>query len=135
MHCDLRQKFDYRVVFAVWAAGMLAACTTAPSARPPGMAETAMEMFPDCREEIQGYVDLARLAATYGRDWDVFQDALGDMKAQVLDCADEKIPENAVQTIGNSRPRGSAANTHARANKQGERLPPPSLLRLFSTAM
>jgi len=134
MHCDLRQKFDYRVVFAVWVAGMLAACTTAPSARPPGMAETAMEMFPDCREEIQGYVDLARLAATYGRDWDVFQDALGDMKAQVLDCAGE-TPENAVQTIRNGRSGGSGANTHACANKQGNRLPPPSLLRLFSTAM
>jgi len=54
--------------------------------------------FPECRDEIRGYVDLVHLAATYDRNWDIFDNALGDMEEQVLDCVTDttQADENSV---------------------------------------
>lgn len=75
---------------ALMLAGLTAGCASWDSAdSESAQAQTlsaAVDMYPQCRNELRAFVDLAELASTYGHNWTVFQDAMDVMNQQVVDC-------------------------------------------------
>jgi hypothetical protein len=57
-------------------------------AGPEAEAPPSLEQFPQCRAEILGFLAVARLARR-SEDSSVFEDALGTLARQALDCMEE----------------------------------------------
>jgi hypothetical protein len=81
----------------------LAACAESPLPPPPTTASgpsppqsalqpTATRLFPECGDEIRAFLDLTRLARQYGDGWEVFEDAIGTLQEQLVDCINENYP-------------------------------------------
>ena len=70
----------------------LCACAEPSQSPEPPFFPAAVKMFPQCAREMQAYVDVTALAKSYGSDWDLFDDALDDLRARVLDCIEDAGP-------------------------------------------
>jgi hypothetical protein len=72
----------------------LALCSCAEMSRPtePPLLPAAVKMFPQCVRQMQAYIDLTTLAKSYGRDWQLFEDAIDDVRELVLDCVEDARP-------------------------------------------
>ncbi len=60
----------------------------APNADKPLSSDTAA-----CMAEVYAYVSVATLAQKMGADADVFQDALEDLRQQLVDCLESPPPD------------------------------------------
>lgn len=96
-----------RAMAAAFAAAMLAGCAPRQSLSPvaslpappvrllapvPALPAPTEALPPECVSRYAGLLDLATLAARYGRSSGLFIDALGDMASQLSTCLDQYPP-------------------------------------------
>ena len=70
------------------AAAVTSASPRAPHADKPPSSDTAA-----CMPEVYAYVSVATLAQKMSSDADVFQDALDDLRQQLVDCLESPPPD------------------------------------------
>jgi hypothetical protein len=79
---------------AVAISAVLALCSCAGMSRStePPLLPGALKMFPQCVRQMQAFIDITTLAKSYGRDSQLFDDAIDDVREQVLDCIEDARP-------------------------------------------
>jgi hypothetical protein len=122
---------------AVAISAVLALCSCAEVSQPtePPLLPAAVKMFPQCMRQMQAFIDITTLAKSYGRDWQLFDDAIDDLREQVLDCIEDARPP--IQPAnearrGPSRPPFGAggeslAPVRATKSRAQSRVPPRAL--------
>jgi hypothetical protein len=111
---DLLRSLRRRLFPAASLLLALAACATQPAADSSNPASAmAIMMFPECRDEIRAYVDLAHLAANYDRNGDVFGNALDDMEEQVLDCVTDRTQADENSALNTKSDLPARRRSHA----------------------
>jgi len=86
------KKSLLREAVAISAVLALCSCAELSQSTEPPLLPAAVTMFPQCVKQMQAFIDIATLAKSYGRDWQLFDDAIDDVWEQVLDCIEDARP-------------------------------------------